>query len=457
MEGPRIRVTVIGAGIGGLVFAVALHRLSARVEVDIYESTARFTEIGAGIGMSGRVWEIIEWLGLAEDLKPFAHSFGKPIQYRKADSVEGIDVPAILQKDFISFHRVDLQNVLCKNLPSSVRVHFSKRLTSYAQLGSGKIEMQFKDDTTADCDVLVGCDGIRSTVRPIMLSALASDMDKAGRHAEAAAALSGVKPKWTGSVLYRCLIPRDTFARAFPNHRALSENMLYMGKGKHFISYAVGTGDDVKLNVGGMIGQPLLEGSDYDGPWVAPGEKAEVIRHFAHFEPEVRALASYVDEPSRWALHVVPPLPTHVYNQVALLGDAAHAMEPYQGAGAGQAIEDAYLLASVIAHPDVTTATLPIALQVYDEIRRPFAQEVARKSHESGLLHQFNTAEFAQISAEESALGAIDAAAVAAIGRRHEELTAWSNSTSLQGDVERARRLLDDRLAAPGRVSWNEL
>ncbi|EMD35744.1 hypothetical protein CERSUDRAFT_74585 [Gelatoporia subvermispora B] len=326
--------------------------------------------------------------------------------------------------EFISFHRVDLRNVLCKTLPSSVRVHFSKRLSPYVQLDTGKIEIHFKDDTTANCDVLVGCDSIRSAVRPVMLSALAADLDKAGRHIEATAALSGTNPIWTGTLYYRCLIPREPFALAFLGHWALSENILYMGKGKHIMVYTFGNGSNVKLSIGAGIGHPYLRGSDYDGPWVAPGEKAELEKEFDYFEPEVRALALHMDKPSRWALHMVPPLPAYVHNKVALLGDAAHAMEHYQSVGAGQAIGDAYILASVLAHPEINAENVTTALQVYDEIRRPFAQEVARKSHESGLLLHFNAADFSGFSAEYSASGAVDTNVIDAVGRRHEELIA---------------------------------
>ena len=86
--------------------------------------------------------------------------------------------------------------------------------------------MHFKDGTTATCDLLVGCDGIHSTVRSTMLAAVSTDMVKAGRHEDAAQALAGITPKWTGTVLYRCLIPREEFAREFPGHRALSDNIM---------------------------------------------------------------------------------------------------------------------------------------------------------------------------------------------------------------------------------------
>lgn len=58
-----------GGGIGGLALAVALGKFDAAVEVDIYESTGKFSEVGAGIGMFARTWELMRTLGLEEDLK----------------------------------------------------------------------------------------------------------------------------------------------------------------------------------------------------------------------------------------------------------------------------------------------------------------------------------------------------------------------------------------------------
>ena len=58
------------------------------------------------------------------------------------------------------------------------------------------------------------------------------------------------------------------------------------------MSYAVGSGDNLKSNIAALISNTELEDSDYDGPWVTPGKKTDVMQQFAHFEPEVRALTS---------------------------------------------------------------------------------------------------------------------------------------------------------------------
>ena len=65
-----------GGGIAGLTLAITLGNLSGKHVVDIYESSKTYTEIGAGISTSKRIWETLERLGLTEDLKPFANTSG---------------------------------------------------------------------------------------------------------------------------------------------------------------------------------------------------------------------------------------------------------------------------------------------------------------------------------------------------------------------------------------------
>jgi salicylate hydroxylase len=82
----------------------------------------------------------------------------------------------------------------------------------------------------------------------------------------------------------------------------------------------------------------------------------------------------------KWAIHTVKPLWSFVSNRVALIGDAAHAMAPHQGAGAGQSIEDAYVLPTLLGHSRTTLNTIPRALTIYDTVRQPFANKVAEQS-----------------------------------------------------------------------------
>ena len=78
---------------------------------------------------------------------------------------------------------------------------------------------------------------------------------------------------------------------------------------------------------------------------------------------------------------------TFTKSRVAIIGDAAHASTPHQGAGAGQAIEDAHVLAEILGDPNVSEAEHYIAaLQAYDVLRRPRSQQVVASSKENGNL-----------------------------------------------------------------------
>jgi salicylate hydroxylase len=90
-------------------------------------------------------------------------------------------------------------------------------------------------------------------------------------------------------------------------------------------------------------------------------------------------------EVSKWALWDSLPLTTYCRGNIALLGDAAHASLPHQGAGAGQAIEDALVLSEVLAVAH-TKEHAALALKAYDVIRRPRSQAVVKTSRDAGNL-----------------------------------------------------------------------
>lgn len=107
-----------------------------------------------------------------------------------------------------TFHRADLQRLLAKNLHAG-HIHFGKRLSRYdaPNAGTGPIVLQFTDGTCADCDILVGADGIRSAVRWSMYEEFA---DKAGRNGESEEARrlrAMADPVWSREISYRGLVP----------------------------------------------------------------------------------------------------------------------------------------------------------------------------------------------------------------------------------------------------------
>lgn len=121
----------------------------------------------------------------------------------------------------IRFHRAHFLDAFVDNLPNGV-AHFGKRLTSYTQSNpTGPIMLQFADNTAATCDILVGCDGIKSLIRAEMLTAKA----KQDRRPDL---LDYIEPIWSGTIAYRGLIPIEDLSRGEdkPPHRAIDIPMM---------------------------------------------------------------------------------------------------------------------------------------------------------------------------------------------------------------------------------------
>ncbi|KAJ7346846.1 FAD/NAD-P-binding domain-containing protein [Mycena albidolilacea] len=421
MSAPKLRVAICGGGIGGLCLAVALSRY-AHIQVDVYEGAGRFREIGAGVMIWARTWRILELLGLAEqfikvtDIPP-SPDVATGFEYRRSDRKDGFKWNWVgMPYGCIRFHRAHFLDVFVDNLPQGL-AHFGKRLVSYDKRAGGEIGLAFADGTSAVCDLLVGCDGIKSVVRAQMLRAKAAEDGQPGL-------LALIEPKWTGSIAYRGLIPsKDLPSADGVKHRTLVTPMMYCGQNKHIVAYSISQGNII--NVVAFASELDKEDQDYGEEWVTDCTKDEMLQCFRGWETEALALLEPVENPTKWGIHHLKELPFYVADTVVLLGDAAHGMSPHLGSGAGQAIEDAYVLASVLGA--AATNNLDQALEAYQRTRLPVANHVVKASFESGKMFEFNSP-FAE---EYSTLGP-------AIGRQWAFLT----ESTPEGEAEKVVGIL---------------
>lgn len=125
----------------------------------------------------------------------------------------------------ITIHRADFQQVLISHLPPSTRMFFKKRIRSYTQDLTGPVELLFEDGSRATCDLLIGADGLKSSVRSALLNERAHWAQAEGRPSEAARALDAIHPSWTGQVAYRALIPAAKLRACNANHSVLTTPM----------------------------------------------------------------------------------------------------------------------------------------------------------------------------------------------------------------------------------------
>lgn len=115
-----------------------------------------------------------------------------------------------------------------------------------------------------------------------------------------------------------------------------------------------------------------------------------MLEDYKHWTPRVRALMANLQSPDIWALFNHPPARTYYGTAplICLVGDAAHATTPHQGAGAGMCIEDVYILSHLLSQcrtkPDIEKAFCG-----YDSVRRPRSQKLVKTSYEAGRLWEF--------------------------------------------------------------------
>jgi salicylate hydroxylase len=334
------KIAVIGGGIGGLTAALSLRQ--AGFEVDIYEQAHELTQIGGGINMGPNAARVLRRLGLGEGLdregvRPLGThqrrwQDGRTLQKAQLNP----QCEALYGAPHITIHRADLLAVIAAGLPPE-RIHLGHRLVGFAEEGDA-VAAWFANGARISCDVLVGADGIHSSVR-------------AGLFGEEA-------PRFAGCVAYRGLVPADRIADLGLELGSQS----WVGPGGHFVHYFVSRGH--LLNFVGWTEHDSWNRED----WTDRATIAQALAAFEGWHPQIRRIIAASDTCFIWALFDRDPLPRWSVGRVTLLGDACHPMYPFMGQGAAQAIEDGAALAACLA---VAAGDPAAALRRYERLRLP--------------------------------------------------------------------------------------
>jgi len=160
-----MKVTIVGAGIGGLTLAIALQKRG--IEVDIFEATSAFKKVGAGIVLAINAMQVYQRLGLAEQLKERGNCLEKmAITNADLKILAGNELASFRKKYTLSnvaIHRATLHEVLLSELPD-VPLYLNKKLKKIEEDVDG-LHLEFLDGSKHKSDLVIGADGIHSGVR----------------------------------------------------------------------------------------------------------------------------------------------------------------------------------------------------------------------------------------------------------------------------------------------------
>ncbi len=354
----QLHVLIAGAGIGGLTTALALQR--AGIRVSIHEQAPVLREVGAGLTLASNATLVLRHLGLGPVLEDLGvvpargavkhHRTGRTLVDipRGATQVERFGAP------YCQIHRNDLHQALVAAVQSADRgcLHLGCTLEDFGQDDSG-VTALFANGRTARCDMLIGCDGIRSTVR----TRLFGDED----------------PRFTGYVAWRGLVPMERLNAAL----LVPDSAVWIGPGHFLTRYRIRRGELLNYIAIARTNRWAGEG------WSVPSTVEALLAEFRDFEPAARSIlmATPPDQCFKWGIYDRDPLPVWTRGRVTLLGDAAHPATPFLGQGAAMAVEDAQVLARAVA----AASSVPEALARYEQARVARANMVLLASRDNGI------------------------------------------------------------------------
>ncbi|MBV9440660.1 MAG: FAD-dependent monooxygenase [Candidatus Eremiobacteraeota bacterium] len=318
----RVPILIVGGGIGGLAAAIALAKRGR--EVVLIEKSPEFVEIGAGLQIAPNASRALDVLGVLPAVEPVA-VFPKRMVWM--DAIAGTQLTTLdLGAPFVErygyryfvMHRHDLLTALVAAARSQPRISLetSRTVTGVSDLGDAARAV-CADGTAYDAALLIGADGLWSTVR---------------------AAIVDDAPICAQYVAYRGAIPIEQMS----SHARLDDVMLWTGPEMHLVQYPLRRGE-LYNQVAVFRSRRYRPDSD---DWGTPDELEATFG--AGAEP-VRVALTRIKRNRRWPMYDRLPIARWSRNRITLLGDAAHPMLQYLAQGACQALEDAVALADAVA------------------------------------------------------------------------------------------------------------
>ncbi len=349
-------ITIIGGGIGGLCLAIGLQQ--RQIPVQIYEAAPVLRPVGAGILLAPNAMNLLERWGLAEAVRQRGlclsalggSEFGI-VDAQGRSLLPGFDLKLMRERfgqELLTISRAALQQTLLEALPADC-VQLCKRLVGLQQTAEA-VEAKFADGSTIQTACLIGADGLRSAVREQIFPKQ--------------------RLRYSGQTSHRALVQLDYRELGQPVAAEIWGQQLRFG-------YTPVGQDLVYWYATSLAAQGQRDAS--------PAAARETLLAQGHDLPAIaKMLIERTSDEAllRTDISDLSHLKTWYQGRIGLLGDAAHATTPNLGQGGCQAIEDAWVLAEMLARYEQPQ----LAFLHYQKRRMPKAQAIVDTSWRVGSL-----------------------------------------------------------------------
>jgi salicylate hydroxylase len=339
------KVAIVGAGLGGLAIAIALHKQG--INAQVYEKAGFLRSVGAGLSILPNGLNSLEAIapGITEALKnagskiqmlTLKKSTGEMIAQKSVTLMEKYGQPMLL----IRWSR--LQEILAAALPRET-IHLDYQCIGFEQNDKG-VEVYFDGKNPVQADLLIGADGLNSAVRQTLIG----DGD----------------PRYAGRMSWRAVLKYSN--SMLPPNEVMS---MTAPDGKNFSFFDLGSGYMFWAATSLWQDESMIHTGD---------AKSRVLEKFLNWAQPVPAILKVTNTEDIVERPICdrPPLQNWSQGRVTLLGDAAHPMVPLLGQGANTAFEDAWELSQHLCHaPCIETA-----LANYENSRKPRTQIIQNRN-----------------------------------------------------------------------------
>ncbi|KAJ2984202.1 hypothetical protein NQ176_g140 [Zarea fungicola] len=352
-------VSIIGAGLAGLTLALALHQQS--IPVTVYESRPAPLNIGGAVMLSPNALKILDALGVYNIIKAQGYNFDS-VEYRNlagklTDTQEFGGIEKYGYRGLRIYRHVLIDELVAAVFRARIALEYGAKFSHIEKDEAQGVTFALADGRSISTSILVGADGIHSTVRKYLYPDL--------------------ETTFIGMAGITAAVPTDQLKIPEGYHIPVT---IVSPKGAFVIAPQKVDGSEV------LIGKQMrLAPADREPGWdrAFVADKQSAIEFLQsgneHFPEFVNNAVSHL-EPSKvnkWPFFVVPKLDkwTSETCRVLILGDAAHAIPPSAGQGINQAFEDVYILALVLGQRK-NIGNIADSLQFWQKYRQERVQKV---------------------------------------------------------------------------------
>ena len=337
-------LAIVGGGITGLTTALALKKQG--IDAVVYERAQELNEIGAGVWLQPNAMQVMDWLGLKDQIIAAGCLMDKmEITYPDLQPIKKIDKALVKDKygnQTVAIHRGRLQRILFDAFAKVGQVELGMDFQEATYQG-GKVQIQF-DNGVRTVDYLLGADGIKSKVRESL----------------------GFKSEYRHS---KQLCWRGVSKHTLPVHLKDVGREVW-GRNLRF-GFSNLSSDEVYFFI-------VVDKRAYPQDL----SKDKLADLFVEFHPEIPRIIQHADRLHKAELIDLKRLPAWHTDQCCLIGDAAHATTPNMGQGAGQGIEDAYVISQLLKQ----TTNPSDAFKRFESIRRKKVDNIVNTSWTFGKM-----------------------------------------------------------------------